>query len=292
MTAATGAEGAGADDGAGAGGEQQGGWQTLIESLPEDIRGSEHLTRHGGFEPMAREFLGLTSAVGKKGVLLPKEDDPKDIARWLKEIGRPDSASDYSRGDFKPTEGMPWDEEVERKLTQLCHDSGVSQPQYEKLLAGFAKIQDETFNATIQAGDSDYQERMAELKKEFGGDLERRQNLCSRAMKHLFGSEEAVEAITQARLADGRVVGNMPGFIKGMMAAIDLVGEDRLLGEGERAPAGAMTPEKAKAAIKEKEADKGFMAAYLNTSDPGHAAANAEMATLYAQAHPDGETRG
>ena len=62
---------------------------------------------------LARVFPRLPM-LGKKGLILPDESNPQDVARFLKEIGRPETVEGYERGEFQPPEGLPWDPEAEK----------------------------------------------------------------------------------------------------------------------------------------------------------------------------------
>jgi hypothetical protein len=269
-------------------GQESGGdsaYQTLVSTLPEGLRGDVNIQRHQSFEELAKEYANLVPAVGRKGVLLPKEDDQNDIARFLGELGRPEDPSGYDRGDFTPPEDLPWDPDVEAKLTQLMHSAGITQGQYDKLLRGYAEMQGEMYKGVIQGAHQDNQEQVAKLQAELGASYEPSVNMAARAMKTIFG--ESAERVLQHRGADGNVLGNNPDFIKGMIAVSKMLGEDRLLTDASGRGPMAMTPAEAKQKILEKQSDKEFWEAYTNTKHIGHAAANAEMDALYAQAHPE-----
>ncbi len=266
-------------------GESTGAWQTLVGSLPEGLQQDVNIGRHQSFESMANEYANLVPAIGKKGVLLPKADDVQDVHRFLKELGRPDAPDGYDLTEFTPNEGMPWSQENQDSLLKLCHDSGVTQGQLGKLLNGYTNLQMEQYQSIIDHSQNDYDTQAQVLQKELGASYQRSVNLASRAIEHLF--KENGESMLQARLADGTVLGNNPTFIKGMIELAGLIGEDNLVSDGGMMAPGAMTPAEAKSKIAAKQNDKDFMDAYLTPSHAGHPAANAEMDSLYAQAHPN-----
>jgi len=142
-------------------------FSSLLSSLPEELRGNVNIGRHKNFESLAKEYAGSQALIGKKGVILPGEDQA-DIARFLKELGRPDSPADYDRKDFTPPESINWSEQIEEKLTGLLHASGVTQGQFEKLIPGYAALQEQEYEAMQQAVTAHQQEQVALLKSELG----------------------------------------------------------------------------------------------------------------------------
>ena len=266
--------------------EGDGAYKTLIGSLPEGLQQDPNLARHTSFEELAKEYAHLVPAIGRKGVLMPQEGNEQDIHRFLKELGRPDDASGYDRGDFTPPEGLPWDQDNEAELTSLMHSAGITQGQYEKLLRGYAELQAKSFSTVMETAKADHAKQVETLRSELGAAYEPSVNLAARAMQKVFG--ENAELLLQSRMADGNVLGNNPDFVRGMISVAKMFGEDELITDaGGRGPMGK-TPAEAKAAIKAHEADKEFMARYMNPKDIGHAEANAEMDSLYAQAYPEG----
>ncbi len=265
-------------------------WRTMAEGLPENIRSNPEFQKHGNLESLAQEYVNIIPTIGRKGVILPQEGNQADSDRFWAELGRPASPADYDIQSFQVPEGLPWDEGQAMEMIALCHSANVTNEQIKVLLPGYAKIQNEMFQAIGYDSQQHLAKTQQVMQEELGATYQSSINVASRTMQHLFG--EDAEGLLTARLADGTMVGNHPVFIRGMIKAGMSVGEDNLPTDAAASRGGshAMTPEAANQEIQKLMADPKFNEAYLTAGHVDHAASQARMDELYAYRGTHGAT--
>jgi len=254
----------------------------MAEGLPEAIRANPEFQKHGNLESLAQEYVNIIPTIGRKGVILPQEGDQADSDRFWSELGRPATPAEYDIQDFQVPEGLPWDEGQAMEMIKLCHDANVTNEQIKVLLPGYARIQNEMFQAIGYDSQQNLARTEQAMQQELGATYKSQINVASRTMQHLFGDD--AESLLTARLADGTMVGNNPIFIRGIIKAGMSVGEDNLPTDAaaSRGGAGAMTPAAASQEIQKLMGDPKFNEAYLTAGHVDHAAAQARMDELYA----------
>lgn len=198
----------GPDDGEG--GVQQS-WheQFLAGDEFAELRENETIKGTPDIPTLAKRLVDTKALVGRKGVILPKEDAaPEEWEQFYTALGRPETAEAY---DLKP-EGLPEDfpylPELETSFRQLAHQAGLAPGQAKKIYDGYNKFMLELH----QHGARELQARVVEmqtaLRKEWGGKYDDNLGVARKAMQMVAppGSQEL--------LALDQVLGDSPVLVK------------------------------------------------------------------------------
>ena len=240
------------------------------EWLPAEYRTDPAFASFKDITALAKSFKDTQQFVGadKAHVLrLPKEGGVPDEV-WQR-LGRPEKAEGY---ELAAPEGFP--DDAMEAFRETAHKLGLPQAQAAGVLEFYQQQQ--------QQARTQMQTQSAEaLKREWGAAYDDRMAAAKRAVREV-GGDAVLGVLEQSGL------GNHPDVIR-MFAQI---GMDRAEpgalkgGSGGVGMGGRRTPQQAQAAIGAKQRDAEFMKAYHGADHAGHAAAVAEMAELYRQAHP------
>ena len=183
-------------------------WSTQIpqelaqEKLWEPLKGKPLGDVLKGYAE-AQKFIGGS-------VRIPKEDAPPD--EWAKfhgKLGTPEKPEGYKFNRPALGEGVAWDEAFEKRFLTEAHGMGLNNKQVQKLMdlqAGYVEEQlkglAEKRNGTVES-----------LKKEWGGDFERRLTLAGRAKNVLQEKAGLTEEEANA-FFDGTGAGDHPVMLK------------------------------------------------------------------------------
>lgn len=261
-------------------------WRT---ALPDDIRDHPDIARHEDIASLVKEHVNAQSLIGRKGVILPKEGDAADQARFFNELGRPESADAYDLGEFAPPEGLGWDNELQSGMLSAFHDAGLSNAQVQKAMNSYAELSANAVSQMQEQVEASRNNNEAALRREYGHAYEARLNLASRAVQQ-FGGDGAADLL-QSRLADGSALGDNPAFIRLLVNAAENLGEDVLQSDSTLSGASSHTPASAQQEIAKLYADPEFMAGYQDNHHPSHKEAVAQIQRLYSLASPAGGNR-
>ena len=169
--------------------------------------------------------------------------NPEEARIWRAERGIPDEATDYKLDAVVEALGgdIP---DAEKPLfadyMQYAHANGIGQKDLDKNLkwyANFAKQQ----QAEVEAADKkNAAEVSGALKAEWKGDHDANMEMAKRAAGEVLDTESG--SLFDARLPDGRRVGDVPGIVKMFhKAAVILYGEPvEGGGDGGTPPAGRL----------------------------------------------------
>lgn len=182
-------------------------------------------------------------------IKMPAADaSPEEVGKFYDKLGRPASPEGYAVG-----EGHPAGSEF-LALRAVAHDAGLSAKQFQQLQDGYARLHGEHEAAARQTA----KQVTEELRTEWGGAYDKKMGLAQRAIK--MGGEELWTKV------GGSPLGNDPAFIKWVAQIGEALAEEGMIdGQIEGVP----TKDTAKQELDTLTASK----AYLQASDPGHAAA-------------------
>ena len=201
-------------------------WRSQI---PEDIAGHRSLEHIQDVGALAKSYVNAQSMIGADKLAIPgKYATPEDWAEVDRRLGRPDSPEGYDLQNTMP-EGIDPDPNMLGGFKQAAHDVGLRPDQAQKLLNWY----NDTMGQSMQLEDGKYEAMVAEvqteLTREYGAALD--DNLSNAdAMVTEFGNAE----MTEMRLADGRLLGDHPDFIRMNINLANFInekiGEDTLEG--------------------------------------------------------------
>ncbi len=240
--------------------ENAGDFQSMLESLPDDLRSNEFLMRHKDFPSFAKSLAHNKAMTGRKGLIVPKEGDPQEVFDTYRQgLGVPDSADAYSREGL----GGAFSDEVVGGLLKTALEAGVSSSAWEKLAPAIAGAE----VARREAGKAASAENMSALKGEWGEKYDANLDLAARAAEAMYG--DSLSDIAKLRLEDGSEVGTNPAWLKALAEIGESVGEGVLDGNSDGQNAG-MSPDEAAAEIRAMWADEDTCKAMTDANHPQH----------------------
>lgn len=254
--------------------ESPDGFALLRDGLPEDLRGHPALSSYTSLEGLARSHVAAQRMVGKR----IEDASPEELGRFYSRHGRPEKPEAYDFGVSPGPDGAAAEQpgELERSARAWFLDAGLSQRQAEVLYRHWNEF------AVAQARDGEISAAEGranaerELRSEWGRTYDRKVTAASRAVAE-FGGEAMAEYLDETGL------GNDPRLIRTFARIAELVGEDSLVGEGDRQGDFSVTPDAARGEIAKTLRDP----AYFDANHPEHAASVDRMQALFAAAYPE-----
>ena len=251
----------------------------LAQISDAELRKDPSLKSITSIDDLAKSYVHAQRLVGKDKVPLPRDEN--DTEAWndvLKKLGRPEDPNGYELP--KPADDAKFNpgEEFETQFKQKAHEAGLTPKQAKDLWSWYVtEVGEAQVTEAQQEAEKNRKEAEAALRREWGNAYSDRLADARRAAKE-FGCEDAIAKLEKSGLADD------PDVLKLLANAGGTLREDRIGGSAK--PAGR-TPEQAQEQIRALKADKSFMDAYLNKSNPGHDDAVAKMQDLFKDAYPE-----
>ena len=253
------------------------GWR---ESLSSEIRDHPALTTLADVPALAKSYLETKEMVGRKGIILPKEDDAGDVARFRKEIGVPDTPEEYDLADFAPPEGLPWDGDFQNAMLKRLHAVGIPNAQIKQLFSDYAEVQGEQYQAMIARAGKGHDDAQAKLRTELGGQYDEATALAKGAFKEAAGNDFA--ELSHLVLPDGTHLGDHPAFVRTFINVGKQYREHGMVGDKVAGGGFRKSPEDARAEIAVLEKNP----ALYNADDPEHKMIVDRKNQLYEDVYP------
>jgi len=246
-----------------------------IEQIPEEIRSDPNIAKYKDISELAKGHLETVKLVGRKGVIIPKDDAPQEEKdKFYNSLGRPEKPELYK---FTPIEklhpAIKVTPEGAAAFARLSHKLGLTQGQadglhawyMQALSANLAKQDEITITATKDAE--------TRLRTEWGPEFAANLTLAKRIVEK-FGGKEAQEAFGD--------LGNNPAVLK-VLAGIGKKMSEDSINHGEFSDLSTTTTD---AKQKIDDINKRIMA--LDQNDPNYPKLIKERKALYDVAYPDG----
>ena len=134
------------------------------DSFSDDaLKADESIKKYKTLDDFGKAFKEKDSLIGRKGVILPNEKDPKDVERYLNELGRPTEAKNYANPEMEIEEDMKqfYSEDKLEGFKNIAHKHGLTQKQFEGLTKEYSENQLAEIKGILQAQN---QQREAETK--------------------------------------------------------------------------------------------------------------------------------
>jgi len=253
--------------------------QSFRDSLPEDLRGNPSLKNINDVGSLAKSYVHAQRMVGADKIPLPGSNSTDDD--WIKvydKLGRPADIKDYDVTVPEMFDGNGFRESI--------HAAGLNQKQAASV-AQFIHSQSEAANEKLNA----YQEQAkldteAELKAKYGKTFEDAIKRAQATAKYFLGSKGDPSSkdniFGNYRLADGRMLGDLPELIVLLESVSHEIAEDDLDGVTTES---AMTPQDAQEEIDTIQADRS--GPYWNKHHPEHDKMVARVNELFEYVHPE-----
>lgn len=276
--------------------EQSSAVGSFIDQLPEDIRSEACLKDFKDVGSLSKSYVSAQRMLGSSiripgedasqearqefynklssvpGIMrAPNEEDPDSINAVLNKLGRPEDPSKYA---LQAPENLQIDGQELEAWNKEAHALGLTQKQYEGVLAKFIGIQGQEiarFEETKVQGEN-------ALRESWGNDYNNRL-AAAQAVAKTYADRfpDAMEDLINSHH------GNNPALLA-MMAELAPVFQERGMIGGQSKIQLGLTADEARAKIQEIEGNMNH--AIYNTSDPNHQAAVERRNQLYAAAYP------
>lgn len=255
-------------------------------SLPPEIQKLPSLEKFKDPGSLARSYVELQSKLGAKGVLLPKEGDAADKARFYSELGRPESADKYDLSKIEERSKEWWPKDRESEFLKFAWESGFSNEHTQAALSWFAKGMAADRAQLEQATSARHEKTMGELKQKWGAAFDEKLKAVGRLFTSAAGGPDKAAEIESIELADGSVLGDHPVIVEMFSKLSELIREDVL--EGGKLGRLGMTPEEAQTELARIQmAGTEENKALLDRFHPLHDQVLARRADLLQMARPE-----
>jgi hypothetical protein len=193
-----------ADGAAPAEAPSEGNW---YDSLPEEMRGDQNITKFDSVEAMGKSWLNAQRLIGADKIPMPQTDE--DWGNVYNRLGRPEDATGYK---IDAPEGVEVNADMQGAFLSKAHELGLNQKQVEGLAAWQFEQGSESAQASEQASEQAFTEAMNGLKAEWGNAFEQNANIAIRAAGEFLGDQD--KAFLESAKVDGVSLGDHPTFLK------------------------------------------------------------------------------
>ena len=259
---------------------------TWRDGLSDDLRAHPSLADFKDVGGLAQSYVKQSELVGRKGVLLPAENDPADQARYYNELGRPESVDGYDLGDFEPPTEIGWSQDVQTSVMAAMHESGLTNTQVNNIVRAYSASQHTELEGIAQGVTQQHEAGITELKQEWGVNYDANVDRANRAFDLATGDKK--DEIRLMVLADGSTFGNNPAMIRIFANMGEKLGEDSLRGDG-ATQSFTKSPQQALDELSTMAIDKDFDKVLHDRNHPEHERAVARKNALYEMAYPNTE---
>ena len=110
-----------------------------FDKVPAEFKENKSLTalKDKGFDDFIKDYVNKDGAIGRKGVLLPKEGDEADKQRFYRELGVPESLEGYQNVEVEIPEGIEDMVDTSRldMFKEVAHKYNLTDEQYRGVVA-------------------------------------------------------------------------------------------------------------------------------------------------------------
>lgn len=262
QTGDTGGQGAsGGAGGSSNGGDSGGSWRNF---LPADLREDVTLKNFSDVGSLAKSYIHAQQQIGKKGVIPPTDKSTdEEWSAFYKQLGQPE----LDKFEVKYPEGVKVDEAGSKQFKEAVHKLGLLPKQAQGLLDWHLKTQGEAAQAAAAKQKLEFENHVADLKREWGEGYRKNIMLADQGAK-------MVDPDFRQYLDDSGLSNN-PKVVRFLAKVGKMFGEDKLLGDG--AGKFGRTPAELDFEIQKLEGS----AEYLDPSHPSHRNILAQRDALY-----------
>lgn len=276
-----GGEGAGGAGGAAGGeGAAGGGAAPWYSSLPEDLGKDPSIIKFKDVPELAKGYVNAQRLIGTKRLEAPQSTwTDKEWSALYDAIGRPPSPDKYSPPDgVKFAEGVQFDTAKLNGVKAKFHELGLTEKQGREVLGLYMNSVNGAVEAEQTSRKQAQEKAMADLRGEFGDQLDAKIGLGRQAIEKL-GGDKLKEWLNTSG------VGNQPELVRAMIKLGELLQGDNSSG-GTQGGHFTAEQETARAEIANLRGNKEFLMQLTTQHDPGHRAAVGRWETLHAKAYP------
>lgn len=202
-------------------------------SLAPEVRDAPVLQKYGSLNEAVRAFVNAESLIGRS-VQIPPKDAPQEVRdKFFERLGRPKTARDYALTVPDLPKGVEWDKELTAAFAEEAHAMGLTQEQYDRLVAWEGRRIGQAMNLVEGHQAQARADGQRKLAQEFGAaaprKLQQAQYFFEQVGGGRFGGEygkRAWEAVVASGLA------NNPDVIATFADAFDQIAEGEFVEAG------------------------------------------------------------
>ncbi len=195
------------------------------ELIPEEYKEEKALQNFSNMNDFVKSYLNAQSLVGANKVAIPnKMATDEDWEEVYNKLGRPNKPEDYK---------YSFDNEVDpeqlKQFNETAHRIGLLPKQAERIIKFYNELNTQTDADRVKTFEAKQVEAMAELKKEFGPEYNKRLDQAKRLAVETLGND----ILNNAVLNDGTRLGDNAQVVKAFSMLADKLSEDELVkGDG------------------------------------------------------------
>ena len=195
------------------------------ELIPEEYKEEKALQNFSNMNDFVKSYLNAQSLVGANKVAIPnKMATDEDWEEVYRKLGRPNKPEDYK---------YSFDNEVDpeqlKQFNETAHRIGLLPKQAERIIKFYNELNTQTEADRVKTFEAKQTEAMAELKKEFGPEYNKRLDQAKRLAVETLGND----ILNNAVLNDGTRLGDNAQVVKAFSMLADKLSEDELVkGDG------------------------------------------------------------
>lgn len=177
------------------------------DSLPQDMREDQNITKFESVEVMAKSWLNAQRLIGADKITMPQTDE--DWGGVFDKLGRPKDASGY---ELKAAEGVEVNAEMQQSFLTKAHEIGLLPKQAQALADWQIEQGQAVTEASTQADEATLNEKMTGLKTEWGQAFDQNVGIAQRAINE-FATDADKDFMNNA-VIDGVKIGDHPAMAK------------------------------------------------------------------------------
>jgi hypothetical protein len=188
-------------------------WRDKIAG--DDASALKRLGRFKAPGDIFKSFLAAEAKIksGKDPIPAPDgEKDPEALKEWRADNGIPDDPSGYELSEDVQKLLTDDDKPVLQNFTEFAHGKNLPPAFVEAGAAWYVAEQERVFTARAEADKEQAQDAQDELRQEYGQEFRANTTMAKRF------AEEITPGVNwfEARLDDGRKLGNIPDFVRAL----------------------------------------------------------------------------
>ena len=189
-----------------------GGWGSLVESLPEELRGNETIKNTKSLESMASQLVNAQSALGTKRIEQPKEDwGDEEWDKWYDNVRPKDDTYKIPEVAIEGVEAVPeLTEESQDELVQFAGEMGLSQRQFDKLYQKYIELGIQGDNITKEQTAATIKEQRQSIQMDWGENYDNNLKQANAAYEALSQEIPEIKDLVEGNAG----VANHPAVLK------------------------------------------------------------------------------
>lgn len=189
-----------------------GGWGSLVESLPEELRGNETIQNTKSLESLASQLVNAQSALGTKRIEQPKEDwGDEEWDKWYDNVRPQDDTYKIPEVAIEGVEAAPeLTEESQDELVQFAGEMGLSQRQFNKLYQKYIELGIQGDNITKEQTAATIKEQRQSIQMDWGENYDNNLKQANAAYEALSQEIPEIKDLVEGNAG----VANHPAVLK------------------------------------------------------------------------------